>query len=64
MYLDTSVFTQSFDFLCCVVDVGYYYGGFVVVLLAGLLLLLEGLDGCGGWLNLCSHWLSAHEGNW
>ena len=31
MYLDTSVFTQSFEFLCCFIDVGYYFGGFVVV---------------------------------
>ena len=47
------------------------YGTTMVVLclllLAGLLLLLwvfVGLAGCGGWVNLCSHWFSAQKGNW
>ena len=29
-----------------------------------LLLLLAGAAGGCGWLNLCSHWLRADEGNW
>ena len=38
-----------------------------LVLLAGLLLLLlvlVGRAGCGGWVNLCSHWFNAQWGNW
>ena len=35
-----------------------------LLLLLLLLLLLAGAAGGCGWLNLCSHWLRAHEGNW
>ena len=38
-----------------------------LLLLEGLLLLLVvlvGLVGCGGWVNLYSHWFNAQEGNW
>ena len=38
-----------------------------LLLLEGLLLLLVvlvGLAGCGGWVNLYSHWFNAQEGNW
>ena len=38
-----------------------------LVLLAGLLLVvvvLVGLAGCWGWVNLCSHWFNAQWGNW
>ena len=34
------------------------------LLLLEELLLLAGAAGACGWLNLCSQWLRAHEGNW
>ena len=69
MYLNVSPFAQSFEFVSSVGDVGNNNSVLNLLLLSWLLLelllvLVLVLDVWLGCLNLSSHWLSAHFGNW